>query len=45
MKNVPAILNRHSESGTEQIDLLISTEKIGGVVFLKIDQVGDTQSD
>ncbi len=39
MRKVPAVLNRYSESGTEQIDLLITTEKIGGVVFLKIDQI------
>ena len=44
-KNVPAILNRFSESGTEQIDLLITTEKIGGVVFLKIDQISNAKSD
>lgn len=42
MINVPAVLNRYSESGTEQIDLLITTEKIGGVVFLKIDQINET---
>jgi len=39
MKNVPAILNRYSESGTEKVELLISTEKVGGVVFLKVDQM------
>jgi len=45
MINIPAILNRYSESGTEQVELFISTEKIGGVVFLKIDQIGDIEPD
>lgn len=40
-KNVPAYLNRYSESGTEHVELYISTEKIGGVVFLTIDKIAD----
>jgi hypothetical protein len=45
MRRIPAILNRFSESGTEQIDLLITTEKIGGIVFLKIDKINDHASE
>ena len=44
MRNVPAILNRYSETGTERVELFITTEKIGGVVFLKVDQINEDKS-
>jgi len=36
---VPAYLNQHSESGSRSFDLIISTEKKGGVVFLKVEEL------
>ena len=39
MRNIPAYLNRNSETRSERIELLITTEKIGGVVFLKIERM------
>ena len=35
-KNVPAFLNHNDPEGTRKIDLLISTEKKSGVVFLTV---------
>lgn len=42
---VPAFLNRYSEAGSKLIDLFITTEKIGGIVFLKIDRVEETSTE
>ena len=40
-RNVPAILNKHSEDGPKRFDLLISTEQKAGVVFLSILEIGE----
>jgi hypothetical protein len=37
---VPAYLNQATPDGTQQVHLLISTEKVENVVLLQIDQVG-----
>jgi hypothetical protein len=37
---VPAYLNQYSPDGSRRIRFLISTIKTGGVVFLRIDEVG-----
>ena len=38
-ERVPATLKQHDGSGSHDLDLLISTEKKGGVVFLRIDTI------
>jgi hypothetical protein len=38
--NTPAYLNRTASGGVERLELLISTEKVGDVVLLRIDAVG-----
>ncbi|OVE74463.1 hypothetical protein BVX94_00170 [bacterium B17] len=38
-EHVPATLQKASDDASETVDILISTEQKGGVVFLKIDQV------
>jgi len=40
-EHVPAYLNRRVPNGTRQLELLISTEKKGGVVLLKIEHAKD----
>ena len=37
---VPAILNRETPDSCRKVALLISTEKVAGVVMLRIDEVG-----
>lgn len=37
--HVPAFLQQHALGGVKRIGLLISTEKKGGIVFLKIDEI------
>jgi hypothetical protein len=40
---VPAILNRGNVGAPEQLQSLISTERVGDVVLLRIDAVGDQE--
>lgn len=40
-QKVPAYLKQHSDNGPHHIELLISTEKKGGVVFLKVDEINE----
>lgn len=40
-RNVPAYLNQYSDCGSRHLILLISTEKKGGVVFLKIEEINE----
>lgn len=39
----PAVLNRATPADPEKIDFLISTEKVGGVVLLRIDDAVDSE--
>ena len=39
----PAYLNRYSDRGSQHYDLLISTEKKGGVVFLTIEEMTEAK--
>ena len=41
---VPSILNRDTPDDCGKVDLLISTEKVAGVVVLRIDEVGGSGS-
>jgi len=41
---VPAILNRDTPDNCRKVALLISTEKVAGVVMLRIDEVGDGEA-
>ena len=36
---IPAYLNRESRDGTDRLDLLISTEKVGEYILLRIDSI------
>ena len=40
-RNVPAFLNHNEPEGDRKIDMLITTEKKGGIVFLSIVRMGD----
>ena len=40
-RNVPAILNKHSVTGSKKFELLISTEQKGGVIFLTILEIAE----
>ncbi|MBN1865783.1 hypothetical protein JW916_00690 [Candidatus Sumerlaeota bacterium] len=40
---VPACLERHADDGPKRISLLISTERIGGVVFLEVDSIAEAE--
>ena len=42
---VPAFLSQDFGDGSRRIDFLISTEKKGGVVFLKIDEMNEASLD
>lgn len=43
--NVPAYLNQLAHGGSHRIELFISTEKKGGVVFLKIEKISSVDSE
>ena len=44
-RRVQAYLNQYSDSGSHRYDLLISTEKKGGVVFLNIEEMNEAARD
>ncbi len=39
---VPAFLEQHIDNGSRRMDLVISTEKKGGVVFLRVDTINES---
>jgi PAS domain-containing protein len=43
LRNVPAYLNRDMATQFQQLGLVISTEKVWGVVLLRIDRIGSQQ--
>ena len=40
-EKVPAYLDQHVDDGSSRMDLAISTEKKGGVVFLRVDAINE----
>ena len=40
-RRTPAYLEQHTDSGSHGIELLISTEKKGGVVFLTVEEMNE----